>query len=593
MNSSSKVRLISGAFFFVLALIILKLCVIQVISAEKFSAEADSQHFYTLEIPARRGEILSSDGGALAADKNNYLFYVNLSKLTDAKDQVADKIAAILSSDVPYVSTDSSKLSDADKETFYKGIQTALQKDLFAKFNVKNAVWVNLAHFVTPDQKQKIDSLNISGLGFVDEQSRDYPEGSMSAHVLGFVGFDSVGSPKGYFGLEGFYERELAGKAGELRVEKDAFGRPIAIGSETRRDKQDGSDLITTIDRSVQKFTEKDLSDGIKTWGASGGTAIVMDPKTGAILALANFPQYDPRNFSYYNSILYKNPAIANLYEPGSIMKPLIMAAAINENKVTPETRCDNCAGPRHIGGYDIHTFNDQYHPNLTMTDVLINSDNTGMVFVGEQLGFDKLYTYVKDYGFGQKTGVDLQEEEGGFLKKPSDFYEIDKATLTFGQGININALQMMKAWTALANNGKMTTPHVVSQIVTGGKTITLNWPQSNQIISAATAKTVTEMLIRVARESPERFPIDAVKELADFKIAAKSGTAQIAAGGKYSTTDYNASLIGYFPAEDPKFLVMVKLNQPEVRIWGSDTAGPIFAAIAKDLLYYYGVSPQ
>ncbi len=586
MTSSTKVRFISGVFLFVFLAIILKLGFIQVISAEKLSAEADSQHFYTLEIPARRGEIKSADGSDLVADKNNFLFYVNLSKLTDSKDLIADKLATIMATDVPHLSTDSA-------EVFYKGIKNALQKDLWDKFNVKNAVWVNLAHFVTPDQKQKIDSLNIGGLGFVDEQSRDYPEGSMSAHVLGFVGFDSVGNPKGYFGLEGFYERELAGKAGELRVEKDAFGRPIAIGSETRRDKQDGSDLITTIDRSVQRFTEKDLSDGIKTWGALGGTAIVMDPKTGAILAMANFPQYNPQNFSYYDSSLYKNPAVANLYEPGSIMKPLIMAAAINENKVTPETKCDKCAGPRHIGGYDIHTFNDQYHPNLTMTDVLINSDNTGMVFVGEQLGFDKLYAYLKAYGFGQKTGVDLQEEESGNLKNYNDFYDIDKATLTFGQGININALQMMKAWTSLANNGQMSTPHIVSQIVTGGKTITLNWPQSSQIFSPATAKTVTEILTRVARESPEHFPIDAVKELAGFKIAAKSGTAQIAAGGKYSTTGYNASVIGYFPTDDPKFLVMVKLNQPEVRIWGSDTAGPIFAAIAKDLLYYYGVSPQ
>lgn len=592
MRLESKLKFLSSVFIVAFVLVILKLCAIQIFSAEKLAAIADSQHFYSLEIPARRGQILSKDGFSIAADKDDYLFYVNLSKFIGDKESVSDNLAGILATDVPMIATNSSEITQNDKEKFYKDVKEGIKKELVAKFNTQNAVWVNLEHFVKKNQKEEIEKLNISGLGFVEEQSRDYPEGSMSAHILGFVGFDAVGNPKGYFGLEGFYEREMSGKSGELRVEKDAFGRPIAIGSETRREKNDGRNLITTIDRSVQGFTEKYLEDGIKTWKASGGTAIVMDPRDGSILAMASFPRYDPGNFAYYPTTLYKNPAIADLYEPGSIIKPLVMAAAINENKVTAQTKCDKCAGPRQIGEYYIHTFNDQYHPNLTMTETLINSDNTGMVFVGEQLGFEKLYEYFRAYGFGQKSGIDLQEEEEGSLRNPKDLYAIDKATLTFGQGIGVNAVQMMRAWATLANGGYLITPHLVSQVQDGDRTIDLKWPKGKQVISSGTTNAVKEMLVRVARESPEHFPIDRVKELAPFRIAAKSGTAQISAGGKYSDTGYNASVIGYFPADNPQFLVMVKLNEPEVRIWGSDTAGPVFASIARDLLYYYGVTP-
>ena len=592
MKFEAKVGIVSTVFLAAFLLVVLKLAFVQIISAEKLAAAAEDQHFYSLEIPARRGEIKSADGYSLVSDKDDFLFYVNLSKLTDGKEMVADKVASILANNIPIIATDSSIIAPLDREKILKENQKSIAASLISKLNVKNAVWVNLAHFVKKDQKEQIEKLNVAGLGFVDEQSRDYPEASMAAHLLGFVGFDSVGNPKGYFGLEGFYEREMSGKSGEIRIEKDAFGRPIAIGSETRREKNDGRTLVTTINRSVQRFTETALEDGIKTWKASGGTAVVMDPRDGSILAMANFPRYDSGNFSYYTENLYKNPAIANLYEPGSIMKPLVMAAAINENKVTPETRCDRCDGPRKIGEYYIHTFNDQYHPNLTMSETLINSDNTGMVFVGEKLGFDKLYSYFEKYGFGSKSGIDLQEEEEGSMRNFDDLYPIDKATLTFGQGIALNAVQMVKAWAVLANGGVEVTPHVVSKIQTDGKEIELKTPKGRRIISASTAKVLTQMLVRVANESPVHFPLDRVSELSKFRIAAKSGTAEISAGGKYQKQGTIASVIGYFPADNPRFLVMVKLNEPEVRPWGSDTAGPVFASIARDLLYYYGVTP-
>ncbi len=592
MSFSLKVRFLTVVFLFGFVVISLRLVFLQVISAEQYSAEAEKQHFYSLLLPARRGEIKAVDGAALVSDKNAYLLYAHLPDLPADWTEVAKQISQILAKDVPIVATDSSVLSLQDQESLLKATQDSLEKITLDRLGSENVLWVNLAHFLSTQTKSQIENLHIAGLGFTDEQTRDYPEASMAAHVLGFVGSDENGNPKGYFGLEGFYNRELSGRPGEIKVEKDAFGRPIAIGQEVRTEKQDGRTLITTIDRGVQHFVEADLTAGIRDWRASGGTAIVMNPSDGAVLAMASFPNYDPGNFSYYQTARYKNPAVADLFEPGSIIKPLIMAAAINEQKLTPNTRCDKCDGPRQIYNFYIHTFDNHYHPNETMTDVLVNSDNTGMVFVGEKLGFPALYSYLQKYGFGQKTGVDLQEEEGGSLRPKGDYYPIDQATLTFGQGISVNALQMVRAFGALANGGRLPTPYLVSKIIDQGQTIELPHPLGSRVISESTAKTIAQMMVQVANESPEHFPKDRIAELASFRIAAKSGTAQIAVGGKYSSSGTIASVIGFFPAETPQFVVLVKLNEPEVRPWGSDTAGPVFFAIIRDLINYYGISP-
>ncbi|MCL4389922.1 MAG: penicillin-binding protein 2 [Patescibacteria group bacterium] len=593
MRFEHKVRIVTSLIFLGLALVFLRLALIQTVQSGPLSSEGDAEHFNILSIPARRGEIRAADDTALAADKNAFLLYAQLPKLPTNRKSVADKLTDLLAPQIPIVATDSSPLTPEAQTQMEKTVHDNLDHDLLARLDTQNAVWVNLAHFVSQNIHDQINSLNIAGLGFEDEQARDYPEASMAAQVLGFVGSDQNGNPQGYFGLEGFYQRELAGRPGQLRQEKDAFGNPIAIGSETRIEKRDGSDLITTIDRSVQLFVEAELSKGISDWQASGGTAIVMDPNTGAIVAMANFPAYDPANFSYYPGTLYKNPAVANLFEPGSIFKPIIMSAALNENVLTPDTHCDQCSGPRQIYNYYIHTFDNQYHPNETMTEVLVNSDNTGMVFVGEKLGFDKLYSYLQKFGFGQKTGVDLQEEEGGALRAKGDFYPIDKATVTFGQGINVNALQMVRAFGALANGGRLPIPYLVSRIIDNDKVVNVPHPLGPQIISPTVSKTISEMLIQVADNSPEHFPKDRLPELANFQIAGKSGTAQIAVGGSYqSAAGTIASMIGYFPALSPRFVILVKLNEPVVRPWGSDTAGPVFFAIVKDLINYYGITP-
>lgn len=584
MNFEAKTRLLSTVVFLILIVIFLRLAYWQTVRSAGLSATAESQHFYFLDIPARRGEIKATDGSDLAANKTAFLLYAHIPDLPADHIGVADKLASIVNLQVPVISTSSAVLTQEN--------QKKLAKYFLERLNMTSAGWVNLYHFVERPIHDQIINLNIPGIGFEDEDTRDYPEASMAGHTLGLVGSDKNGNPKGYFGLEGYYQLELAGKNGEIRLEKDAFGRPIAIGSESRKEKKDGSNIQTTLDRSIQHQVEANLEQGITDWKASGGSAIVMDAKTGAINALANYPRYDPGKFSYYPTKLYKNPAIADLFEPGSIIKPLVMAAAINENKITPQTQCSVCDGPRQVYDFYVHTFDNKYHPNSTMTDVLINSDNTGMVFVGEKLGFTSLYSYFRRFGFGKRTGIDLEEEEESTLRSLNNYYPIDQATMTFGQGILVNPMQMVRAYGALANHGLLPTPYLAASVTETGQTITITHKPPTRVISDITAKTITEMLVQVADKSPEHFPKDRIPELRNFRIAAKSGTAQIAVGGKYKATGTIASVIGYFPADDPKYVVYVKLNEPEVRPWGSDTAGPVFFAVVKNLIEYYGISP-
>lgn len=592
MSFATKVRFISVLFLLLFLLIALRLFYWQVVKGGEMTAAAQKQHFYVLPIPSERGEILARDGLPLAANREAFLLYAYFPKLPREKKTVAKSLAEVVAGDVPWIATVGAKITAEAQEAYYRDKRKEIEEELEKKLEISAPAWLNLAHFISPPTKKKIEELGIPGLGFQEEEQRDYPEASMAAHLLGFVGADQNGSPKGYFGLEGFYQRELSGKPGKLRLERDALGRPIAVGAETREDKLAGRHLVTTVDRAVQRFVESHLAKGISSWQASGGSAIVMDVATGGILAMASLPSYDPRYYPYYPTRLYKNPVIADLFEPGSIVKPIIMAAAIDEGRVAPETKCDRCSGPRDITGFYIRTFDGKYHPDTTMKETLVNSDNTGMVFVGEKLGFEKVYAALAAFGFGQKTGVDLEEEEEGKLRPRSEYYPIDRATITFGQGISVNALQVVRAFGVIANGGVLPTPHVVAQIKDRERVIGVATAGGEKVISQDAAKIVTEMLVEVTEKSPLSYPKERLPVLAKFRIAAKSGTAQIAVGGKYRESGTIASVVGFFPADKPRFVVFVKLVEPEVRPWGSDTSGPVFFAIVKDLVAYYGISP-
>jgi len=582
-------------FFSVFLLITFRLFYWQVKKQEEFKIKADSQRTFSEKIPGKRGEIYTKEKSPLVLNKTPYLAYANLPEIKDKPEIIAKALSEILVKkddlrDLDFTASISAYQEDIEP---YEKRLLEKTKELKERLSQKNLVWVVLSQKVSKEKKEKIKALGFSGIGFEEVEDRDYPEASTAAHISGFLGKNINGEDIGYFGLEGYYDRELKGQEGGIFGERDVFGIPILIGRFFKRTPRDGHSLILNLDLSIQKMVEKELKDGILKYQASGGTVIVLNPKNGRVLAMVSFPVYNPAAWQDYKESSYKNPAIADSFEPGSILKPLIMSMAINEGKVKPTTRCDKCAGSRVIGGHTIRTFDNKYHPNLTMTEVLEYSDNIGMTFVGETLGIKKLYNYLDKFGFGKLTGIDLQEEAVGELRKPEDWYEIDKATVSFGQGIAVTGIQMVQAMATLANGGKIYQPYVVSQIETKGEKIINIKPKfERQVLNSKTAKVLTEMLVSTCEKSPLHFARERIPELKNYRIAAKSGTAQIPIAGKYIEGKTIGSVIGFAPADNPQFLVLVKLNEPQANPWGANTAGPIFFKIMRGLLIYYGISP-
>lgn len=597
------------------AVVLARLFYWQVLVNERLAAEAARQQFSSYEVPALRGNILASDGFPLASNRESFLLYADLTKLEGDPEDIVRKVVEIVYPKVSpkFVIVGESKEgigSVRDENVEGRGIESSEGRDIgglikevksftkeeyqdwLKKRLMMDLAWVALVRKVDRETKEQIESLGIAGLGFERINERFYPEMTMGAHFLGFVGSDFFGEENGYFGLEGFYERELSGRSGELVLEKDALGRPIVLGDDEEIEAQNGRDLKLTIDRAVQFMVERYLKEGIEQWEAKGGTAIVMRPGDGGVLAMASYPTYEPGRFDRYEKVFYKNPAVAESFEPGSILKPLIMAMAINEGRVTPESRCEKCQGPRRIGEYTIRTFNDQYRPNSTMTEVLINSDNIGMVYVTEKLGTQELYNYLLKLGFNEATGIDLQDEEVTVLRSKEAWSEIDQATVGFGQGVAVSAMQMVRAFASLANGGFLIRPFMVQSLVDEGHEIVLGREVPRKVFSTKTVKEIASMLGEVAEKSPLRFPKGRTAGLEDYKIAAKSGTAQIPLGGGYSEDRTIGSVIGYAPIENPQFVVYVKLVEPQGRPWGSDTAGPVFFKIVRDLLLYYNIAP-
>lgn len=536
------------------------------------------------EIPAPRGEIYASDNFPLVTNQEAFLIYAKPKEFKEDPGAIAKKISPFLVSE-KYATNSASLTPDEQKQkdAEIKNIEENLSK----KLSNKNLFWVQLARKIAKDAKQKLEAEKITGLGFENDDKRFYPEASMSAQLLGFVGSDKFGKDVGYFGLEGYYDKQIRGKPGTIGSEKDPFGFPILVSKYRQIKPQKGASLYTTIDRVVQFTVEQKLAAAVGKYGAKEGSVIIEDPKTGHILAMATYPSYNPAGFSQFDPKLFKNPVVADTYEPGSTFKLVTMSAALDLSLVGPVTRCDVCSGPRQIGGFEISTWNNKYFPNSTMTEVIQHSDNIGMTFVSEKLGLDKFYSYLGKFGFGQKTGIDLQEETAAPLRAKDDWRKIDLATASFGQGIAITSIQMVQAVGAIAAGGKLISPKVVSKIVDNNQEEIIRPNTEKQIISPKTAAQITEMMVSAV----DRGEVQAFKPKG-YRIAGKTGTAQIPLAGHYDPNKTIASFIGFAPADDPKFVMLVRFTEPTSSPFGSETAAPTFFDIAKDLFNYYGI-PQ
>lgn len=556
---SYRIRLAFIALFAGFVLIALRLFYWQIVKADELAAMGRAQYGSAITLSSERGDIKTSDNFPIATNKLSYLVFINPKEVKD-KEKIAKKLSSLL---------------DIDEAT----ISAQLQMDRF---------WVAIKRDIDVSKKEQIEKMKLPGIGFEEESRRFYPEASLAAQLIGFVGKDDLGEDKGYFGLEGYYDRQLKGKTITTIKIRDALGRPIVSQQNESGNQQKGRSLVLHIDRAIQYAVERKLKDAVEKYGASGGMVGIIDPKTGSIIALSSYPSFDPRNYQEYASDLYKNPFITNTYEPGSTFKALVMAAGINEKKVKADTKCPICSKPIEIGGYEIRTWNNQYFENITMADVIMHSDNTGMVYVAQSLGLQKILDYFYKFGIGENTGIDLQGEVAASLRSSDMWYPIDIATAGFGQGISVTPIELLSAFASIANNGVRMEPHVVAKIETDDQeVVTIDPKPLGRPISEETAKIMTEILVHAVDKGEAQFT-----KVKGYRIAGKTGTAQIPIAGHYDPNKTIASFIGFAPADDPKFAMLVIIDRPTSSIYGAETAAPLFFSIARDLLAYYGISP-
>ena len=405
---------------------------------------------------------------------------------------------------------------------------------------------------------------------------------------MGFVGKDDSGADMGYFGLEGYYDLSLSGKPGFKSGETNALGVPIIFGSSKEASAIRGVDLVTHIDKAVQIVVERHLAEGIKKYEAISGSIIVARPKDGAILAMASSPSYEPDKYFIYGDEFFRNPVISDGFEPGSIFKPIVMASAIDAGVVSSDTVCDVCDKPYQVDKYFIRTWNNEYNPGSTMKDVIIHSDNVGMAFVGAKLGADRMYDYLSAFGFGQLTSIDMQGEVTPSMREKGTWNIVDLATTSFGQGIAVTPIQMVKAMSIIANGGQEVAPQIVDKIQIADETEDLSAKVGTRVISADTAHEIIAMMIAAVKDGEAKWAVPK-----GFTVAGKTGTAQIPVAGHYDSEKTIASFVGFAPPYNPEFLMLITLREPQSSQWASETAAPLWFDIAKELFPYLGIQPD
>jgi len=576
-----RIRVVKVIFFLLFFTIIGRLFYWQVLASEKLAFLAKNQYHWQKEIAPVRGEIFAKDRLPLATNKTGYLLYASLADIKIEAKKIAEKLAPLLVSEEDIESTISAQ---KEKEKLIEEKEESIKDNL----ELEKMEWVALAHKIDKQNKERIDALNIDGLGFEPEPLRFYPEASMAAHLLGFVGKNEQGKNTGYFGLEGFYDIELKGRKGLLTQQIDALRLPILIGSFNAMEEKDGQDLILNIDRAVQFIVEEKLKEAVERHEAKSGEVVIMDPKSGDIIAMSSYPGFNPNKYYKNKDDVFKNPLISDTYEPGSTFKIMVMASALDMDAVEKDTKCDICTGPLKIDKYEIKTWNDKYWPDSNMTDVIVHSDNVGMVFVSRKMEKADFLEYLQKFGFGEKTGIDLQGEVPSYLKPEKQWTFVDMATASFGQGLAVTGIQMVRATGVIANGGRLVEPHVVDKMVAGNEEIEVKENVVRRVVSEETANIVKDMMVKAVDEGESKY-----LRIPGYKIAGKTGTAQIPVAGHYDKEKTIASFVGFAPAETPRFVMLTKIREPKSSPWGSETAAPLFFDIAEELLLYYGIQPE
>jgi len=437
-----------------------------------------------------------------------------------------------------------------------------------------------------------LEEIKFDGIAFMRKERRYYPERNIGSHIVGFVGYDdSGGGYRGRYGLEGFFNEELFGKTGSVKTGRGAGGELVIANDRVYEKPVNGSNIILTVNKTVQFTACRRLNETAEKYDAEGGTVIVMEPNTGAILAMCSWPDYDPNNYNQVESMaVYNNPAIFSEYEPGSIFKSITMAAALDSGKVTPETVYED-KGKIMVEGWPKPIKNSDYETRgawgvVNMNTVLEESLNTGAIFAMKKTGADVFARYVKDFGFGEKTGIELETESAGNIRNllAEKIKPIDAAVASFGQGITVTPLQMAAAYAAIANGGILMKPYLVSEIIHSDGSVDKTQPrQIKRVISERAAILLSGMLVNVVENGhARRAGVDG------YYVAGKTGTAQVAAKNKKGYSDKTIhTFVGFAPAENPAFVMLVKLDNPKGVKYSSASAAPLFGEIAEFLLNY------
>lgn len=548
-------------------IVIVRLFILQVSEYKYYSALALNNHEIYQQLFPRRGSILLQDTRdktkvyPAAVNRQYYLLYA-------------------VPRDIP--SNQISSTTDFLATLLNYSLEE--KNNLLAKLSKSGDPYEPIAKKVSEELKNQIQSANLPGINTMGQEFRYYPEGILAANVLGFTGQNQSGDLTGYYGVEGFWNKSLIGKSGFLAGERGALGGLIPLANRTLKQAEDGTDLLLTIDRNLQYKACERLREGYEKYEAKSGALILMNPKTGAILAMCSLPDFDPNNYSDVKDVsVYNNTAVFTPYEPGSVFKSIIMAAGLDLGLVSPFTTYTD-TGERIVNGHKIHNALNKSYGLATMTNVLESSINTGMIWVEEKIGQSRFKEYVEKFGFGNKTGIGLDTEAAGDISSLSKSAEIYDAVGSFGQGFTATPLQLVTAYAALANGGLMPKPYIVDEVRHVNGQVEKTEPQTEVVISPNTDKLITAMLISVIEHGHSQ-----AEKLPNYYIAGKTGTAQIASRGEYTADDTNHTFIGYFPATDPKLVLLVKYETPKAN-WAESTAAPVFKDVAKFSLDYYGI---
>lgn len=603
--SDWRVDFVFLTFISAFLLVVIRLFQIQIIEHKNYRALAEGQYTYQTEIPAERGSILSSDGYVLAGTKKHYLLFAEPKRISDPSE-TAKALAEIIT-DFRYkkepldnqdndseenegenmnIINERSISKDEMFQNYYKEIYESISQDL---------MWVSVVKNITPEEKELIENSGLEGFGFDEFPVRYYPEDRLASHVLGFVGSDEKGEKIGYSGIEGMLNDHLKGKPGRILEEADALGNPILMGSYKKIPPSQGKDVVLTINRAVQYMIEKKLEEGVEEYNAKFGSVIVMDPLTGEIIAMANYPNYSPENFNEEvkidvdtgrKNVELKNLSIADTYEPGSVIKPLTVSAAIDLGIVSPTTTFVD-SGPVRYSDYYIDNWDHKHHGVQTIVELLQKSNNIGAAWVGHQVGKNNMYKYFSDFGIGTRTGVDLQGEDTGSLRPVKDLTDIDLANISFGQGVSATALQVLSAFNAIANGGYLMQPKIIDKIIDGDEINEIPPKVIRRVISQETSDTMVEILEKAAEGGEAKVFI-----LKEYRISGKTGTAEIPEEGKYSANRTNATFAGFL-TDSKKFSLIVRFQEPKKSVYASETSVRTWMEIASELVKFYGIAPD